>query len=279
MKNGFYVILVIFFLCITSVGSSYATPNAIEIKVPFNAEPNATYLCTEDGEMELLYIYVPKDISTRDTLLKSITNAQSKNYEEDSIFELVKEEARLLPTYSYEFDLVAYPGDEIIYDAKGEFLNIIRAASIKGNSILAETRASSISYGTVKKGTHYYPDSTKANKLVITDSSVTGTGYGTNFTYKSNGNSNLGQKNHTLVAGDCATNRNYDNAICGTIIGVRNFDNDIREDFEKWDIGSLTNAVIDIWWKGLPLLGINTNGWDESDYRNCRFSARYWYEF
>lgn len=279
MKKSFYVILVIFFLCITSVGLSYATPNTIELKVPFNAKPNATYLCTEDGEMELLYIYVPKDISTRDTLLKSITNAQSRNHEEDSIFELAKEDAKSLPIYNYEFDIAAYPGDEIIYDANGEFLNIIRAESTKDKSILSDNRVSSISYGTAKKGTHYYPNSTKANKLVITDSSVTGTGYGTNFTYKSNGNSDIGQRDHRLVKGDCATNKNYDNAICGTIIGVRNFDNDIREDFEKWDIGSLPNAVIDIWWKGLPLLGVDTNGWDESDYRNFRFSARYWYEF
>ncbi|KZE66701.1 hypothetical protein AV545_03505 [Paenibacillus jamilae] len=58
----------------------------------------------------------------------------------------------------------------------------------------------------------------------------------------------------------------------GTIIRVRNTDNDIVATFNKADNGSLPDAVIDIWKTGVEDLGLTWHSYTS-------FSARYSYNF
>lgn len=65
-----------------------------------------------------------------------------------------------------------------------------------------------------------------------------------------------GQANHKLVKGDCATQMKYDAIKNGTSVTVTV--GSYKHVFTKWDVGSLPNAVVDIWKTGITYLGGST---------------------
>lgn len=94
------------------------------------------------------------------------------------------------------------------------------------------------------------------NKIVITDSSVKGTGDFTVFTDK------IGDHDNTLKKGDCATKGKYDNPRSNQKINVTNMMNGESSSFTKNDHGTLPNAVIDIWKTGVEKLGVKSKNYD-----------------
>lgn len=86
------------------------------------------------------------------------------------------------------------------------------------------------------------------NKLYKTPyGNVIGTGRATTFS------DTIGQANHRLVKGDVATKQAYDNCPTGTVLQVRH--NGKFVNMKKWDVGSMPNAVLDIWKTGVEYWG------------------------
>ena len=85
-------------------------------------------------------------------------------------------------------------------------------------------------------------------QLQFTTTQVIGTGW---FTYYYN---SVGQENHKLVYGDCATKESYDNCLPNTIVVARNLNNGNTASFRKYDAGGLPEAVLDIWGTGITQL-------------------------
>ena len=89
------------------------------------------------------------------------------------------------------------------------------------------------------------------HQLKFTTTDVIGTGW---FTYYYN---SVGQEDHKLVYGDCATKLSYDNCKLGTTVVAKNLSNNKTASYKKYDAGGLPEAVLDIWGDGIKQL---TNG-------------------
>lgn len=64
----------------------------------------------------------------------------------------------------------------------------------------------------------------------------------------------IGQKDHKLVKGDVATSLKYDNCACNTevMVAMNKASGGVySKKMKKWDVGSLPNAIIDIWKTGV----------------------------
>lgn len=69
----------------------------------------------------------------------------------------------------------------------------------------------------------------------------------------------IGQADHTLVKGNVATKLAYDNCKVGTIVKVylpiNGSSSKKTVTMTKWDVGSMTNAIVDIWKTGVSYWG------------------------
>lgn len=152
---------------------------------------------------------------------------------------------------------------KVVYGTDGGINQIIMP---EGKASKAVTRAGILRVGTTAApGTYTW--GAHNNKLVITETQVTGTGRGTVF------KGLIGDHDNYLKAGDVATKGQYDNPNYNQVIGVRNLKNDIRKDMRKNDVGGLPDAIIDIYYWGDQYKNF---GEYYSDYLSFP-SMRYWY--
>lgn len=189
---------------------------------------------------------------------------------EEAIVAKILEEVKNLPSYDLGYSLPApQPGMVVVYGSDGLINHIYLngeeytgSGDIQLSAILPRgTRkpAGTYSYGNLGGG--------RKNVITISSNQVLGVGRGTVF------DDAIGDHDNYLQTGDCATKGEIDNPWYGTVIGVRNLDNDIRKDLYKNDVGGLPNAVIDIWRWDYQYFG---------EYYSSTLSfpnMRYWYPF
>lgn len=250
----------IFLLCsigtasaITSGETIPATmdPNTI-IEYDDNCEAQVTVTVSTASATTSVYVQEPEDTSGRE--------------EEDAKIAAIMEAAKDLPVYTEEYVLpIAESGMRVVYGSDGQINHIYNAGGVEISATAAYT---ALTLGT-RKAAGTYTWGTSSNKLVITSTQVTGTGRGTVF------DDTIGESDNNLQSGDCALRGDYDNPYHGTVIDVRNLDNDIYKQLYKRDNGALPNAVIDIWkWSS------SYQYFGEYYSSTLSFSSmRYWYSF
>lgn len=184
--------------------------------------------------------------------------------EEEAMVAQMKEDAKDLPVYNLGSDLPdPAPGMVVTYGSDGMINHIY-----PDNTDTVQTRAI-LPQGTRKPPGTYTYGAANNTITIQTYNQVLGEGRGTVF------DDVIGDHDNYLTYGDCATKGSIDNPKWGTTIGIRNLEKDIRKDLTKNDVGSLPNAVIDIWqWS--PIYQY----FGEYYSPNLSFkSMRYWYKF
>jgi len=110
--------------------------------------------------------------------------------------------------------------------------------------------------------------------ITITSGAVTGEGRFTVYRAGVGGSGTIGSSGKTLAAGDVATKRQIDNPKHNTAISGRALDTNVVKTVFKNDIGSLPDAVLDVYSWGF---GNSMFGHIYSD--TLSFPARYYYQF
>lgn len=226
--------------------------------VPMKAKPNAV-LEYKNGEFAVIQEEVPgnqeehamfSETSTPDWPEEILQKMKHSDIVTD-------EELNNLPHHS-EVQMLwpkAEEGMIIHYNFEGD----IQSIYLNGSKVLASNWAK----GPAEKGT-YGPWGNHKNKIVATDKQVEGTGRITNFFDK------IGNHDNELKKFDVATKGIYDNPKSDTVINVRNFNNDLTVSCYKNDIGSLPDAVLDVFRTTLEEFG-------EKEDKNTSFPGRYHY--
>jgi hypothetical protein len=169
-----------------------------------------------------------------------------------------------------EDPIVAVTGMKISYADDGYILRISNKNNAQKSYINDLARAAAVcpsckktylSAGTTSPvGTYTWGDS--SNKLVVTSTTVKGTGRFTNFTDKK------GSHDNDLKKGDVATRYHVDNPKDGTTISCKA--NGYTVNMSKEDVGCLPDAVLDIWKTGMDSFG---KTWTSSlSYSNAEYS-------
>lgn len=93
----------------------------------------------------------------------------------------------------------------------------------------------------------------------MADGSRKGTGRATIYGDKYGQYDPKNREDHKLVKGDVATKMTVDDCVCGTTVKVRMTKKDSKSKLtvkmKKWDVGSMPNAIIDIWKYGIENWG------------------------
>ena len=179
-----------------------------------------------------------------------------------------REDIALIGFESHDEEMLASPNSKVEYDAHGFIQNIYYLVpgttdeyqlsspvqARKGSGVMAA--GTSYTYGSY---TNYDTGKTQSCKLTRSKdgSTMTGTGRITYFTgeYGEAGT-------HKLVAYDCATKMNYDDVKGGTEVTAKNTYANKSKTYKKYDVGSLPNAILDIWSSSSvnPIKDITTSG-------------------
>ena len=145
--------------------------------------------------------------------------------------------------------IVRYADDGQILTVNYPDINNSRAASKCGNCGNYFTTGSPDEGENFMWGGKY----DNANILYVASSKVYGYGRFTNFTDKT------GQANHTMKKGDVATRGHVDNPKPGSYITctapAKGSGKKLTFTMQKWDIGCMPNAVLDIWYTGVEKWG------------------------
>lgn len=200
---------------------------AKEVSIPNEMQPETVIEYISDTE----YIVLQGGESNHD---KKITNSDFPETGEYVIEKLPRPVKGMKVTYAtdgYILDIIAPDNGEVIYEE--EFISSLEETP---SPHMAEAFKLYATWGS-------YP-----NKLYKTPyGNVLGTGRATTFS------DTIGQANHKLVKGDVATKQAYDNCPTGTVLQVRH--NGKFVNMKKWDVGSMPNAVLDIWKTGVEYWG------------------------
>jgi len=152
-------------------------------------------------------------------------------------------------------EMLVTPNTKVEYDLHGFIQNIYYLVpGTTSQYQLSNPMASRVNSGIMDRGTYTYPityynyDTGKDQACELTRTAgspydkMTGTGRITFFTGE------YGEADTRLLrAGDCATKEKYDDVKGGTKIMVTNLNNGKSESYEKWDVGSMPKAILDIW--------------------------------
>ncbi len=168
----------------------------------------------------------------------------------------------------YSDEMLAEPNTKVVYDQHGFIQNVYKLVpgtkDVYQLSVPSKARVKSgiLKAGeSITYGQYYNYDTGKNQKCVLKCSAngkkITGTG---RITYYTGEYGEAGKRK--LVSGDCATKMNYDDVKGGTEITAENTYAKKSHTYQKYDVGSLPKAILDIWSssKTNPIKYITTNG-------------------
>lgn len=262
MKKNFIFTIASVFLMAFSTNMVFAA----ESDVPSLMQPNSVIIYDDECNPSVVsggYVASTKssienqipDFSIEDYMRKIPANATDEEQEaiekENQIIREALEDVKN-GTVVMQNDIEIIPGMKVIYDENGELLNIYyvddycpEGYTIHGNeghmvsnsnhknTPVAQSKDVSVTWGERYVNTLVYQSA---------DESILGTGRATYFTGKK------GNRDNTLEDGDVATKRAYDFSKKGDKpITIRNLDTDEAYTYYQADVGTLQDAVIDIW--------------------------------
>lgn len=253
----------------------YATNDKDSPSIPEEMKPSTIITYDED----LSY-----DIETVAPIKRNNINDSSKNkYEEivdkdgraaeDEFVSRILDEGKDLPHYEYETVLPKpFPGMKVIYGTDGGINHILNP---DGTEVMVTAKKSFPGVGERGSiGEHTY--GAHDNTITISKDHVYGEGRFTVFRAGVGGSNDEGRgsSGKILGTGDVATKWEFDNPYHNTEIEARATDTDIKKKVYKNDIGSLPDAVLDIYFWGW---NDEYFGYEYSD--SLSFPGRYYYEF
>lgn len=241
-------------------------------EIPALMEPNT--IVTYDENLNMTITHDPN--INRPVPASLGFEAEIPDYEgraaEDAMVAEIDEELEDYPTYYEEITLpTPQPGMTIIYGSDGG-INHIYYGEDNSNDVSMQSSRSLSEGETAAIGTYVY--GAHDNEIKITSTGVTGEGRFTVFRAGVGGSGDTGSSGKKLETGDVATKMTYDNPKSGTAMDARALDTDILKTVYKNDIGSLPDAVLDVYFWGweYPYFG-----YMYSD--TLSFSGRYHYNF
>lgn len=192
---------------------------------------------------------------------------------EDAYCAAIRESARDLPVIDLGWQLPApTPGMVVTYGSDGYLSHIypgdaaVTSASFNEGTTLAYP--SRLPAGTYTYGTN--------QRTTITSSTVLGEGRFTVYRAGVGGSSDpaIGSSGKLLGTGDVATKKSVDNAKHGTPLTARATDTNVLKTVLKNDIGTMPNAVVDVYFWGWTARYF---GYQYTD--TLSFPGRYFYSF
>jgi hypothetical protein len=240
-----------------------ANEDPIKNEIPTKMEPGAIITYNLNLEPTITSFVSKPDESSASP--QSIKDSQKLNNQEfvdkegraaeDAFFASAKESVKDLPVVDIGYSLLPtpVPGMKVMYGSDG-LINRIwveeGATTDNDSSTIQSTTSSTIPTTTVaypgRLSTGSYDYGTSQN-VTITTSSVTGQGRFTVFRNGVGGSGDTGSSGKVLATGDIATKRQIDNPTHNTAITARALDTDVVKTVYKNDIGSLPDAVMDIY--------------------------------
>ena len=200
--------------------------------------------------------------------------SQKEIDEEEAVYQSIKEAAKEYKVTVLDENLpTPKPGMVVIYGSDGQINRVYNPENeiTPFASVPNEGRAlpypSRLPDGVYTYGS--YP-----NKITIINNHVLGEGRFTVYRPGVGGTGKIGSSGKTLVAGDVATKMSVDNCKHNTALRAKNLENSVLKTVYKNDIGSLPNAVLDVFYWG-----------DNDIFFGCKYSdtlsfqGRYYYEY
>jgi hypothetical protein len=218
-------------------------------------------------------------ISVQDASVQSISAIKSTEVvdevgrvAEDAFCDAIRDSVKDLPVTNLGWQLPdPAPGMVVMYGSDGH-INHIYSKDTSSVSVTSTIPTTTVPYpGRLPAGVYTFGTN---QKVTINSSSVLGEGRFTVFRAGVGGSGTVGSSGKTLGTGDVATKRQIDNPRHNTAISARALDTNILKTVYKNDIGSLPDAVMDVYF------------WNWTDYYfgylysdTLSFSARYYYTF
>ncbi|WP_148207102.1 hypothetical protein [Heliomicrobium modesticaldum] len=160
---------------------------------------------------------------------------------------------------------------EVMYGYDG-FINRVYMKDTSSVSAAATIPTTTVPYpGRLPAGVYTYGTN---QTITITSSSVLGEGRFTVYRAGVGGSGTVGSSGKVLAAGDVATKRQVDNPRHNTALSARALDTNVVKTVYKNDIGSLPDAVLDVYFWGWNNYFF---GYLYSD--TLSFPGRYYYTF
>jgi hypothetical protein len=270
MKKKLGCLLLALTMSLSAATPCLATAESNEI--PAVMEPNT--IVTYD---ENLNMTITKDTNiNRPIPASSDYECEIPDYEgraaEDAMVAAIDEELKDYPTYYEDVVLpTPQPGMTVIYGSDGG-INHIYYGGENSNDVSMRARQNLAEGTTAAIGTYTY--GSHNNKIKITSTGVTGEGRFTVFRAGVGGSGEYGSSGKKLGTGDVATKITYDNPKSGTAMDARALDTDILKTVYKNDVGSLPDAVLDVYYWGTeyPYFGYMYTD-------TLSFTGRYHYNF
>ena len=237
---------------------------AAESKVPSLMQPNSIIIYDDDRNPSVVsggYVTTTKssaenrilNFNIDDYMRKIPTDATEEEREsieeENHVIRKALEDVKN-GTQIIQNDIEIIPGMKVIYDENGELFNIYyvddfcpEGYTLHGNAGHMESDHKGASDKQARATTVTWGDD-YVNTLVYQpkDNSILGTGRATYYDGLN------GNRDNPLKDGDVATQMDYDYSRTGDQpVAIRNLDTDEAFTYYQADVGSLPDAVIDIW--------------------------------
>lgn len=217
---------------------------------PSMAVPGSKIICETDGSLKY-QPYVSHNNTTTFSDERMTNNELVPLTEEEKLVAAVEIAAKQYPTYYFDEPQIPEiePGMVASYDGMG-YLNKI--VDVNGDIVPMTSTCTDIAHSenyatnSVARANYYNQlgtfvwGPTDDNTLTRTEEHVLATGWVTWF------DDEIGDHDNILTEDDCATAMSYDRPPSNTAIHVRNLENNIDAYVYKNDVGSLSNAVLDI---------------------------------
>lgn len=164
-------------------------------------------------------------------------------------------------------NMIVVPNTKVEYDLHGFLTNIYYLVpGTQSEYQLSNPIRTRVRSGIMDDGTSYVYPATYKNfdtgkrehcSLERNGGYITGKGRITFFTGEAGA-----AGTHIFEAGDCATKEYYADVKDGTKVTAKNIINGKSHDYYKYDVGSMPNAILDIWSDDTvnPITEISTNG-------------------
>ncbi|PKM50524.1 MAG: hypothetical protein CVV02_11335 [Firmicutes bacterium HGW-Firmicutes-7] len=277
IKKISFVIVCLISLVLTLPSFAYAKQSEKDKKdeIPIVMEPGAVITYDENNDPVISIYLEPNesnilgDSNSLNSTQKDIVDKEGRKAEDD-FCNAIRTEAAKLPQVKLGWDLPEpQPGMVVIYGSDGRINHIYSQEMV---SVKASVPSTTVKYpGRLSAGEYTFGTN---QKVTITSNTVLGEGRFTVFRAGVGGSGTVGSSGKTLCTSDIATKRQIDNPKHNTAITARAIDTDVVKTVYKNDIGSLPDAVMDVYFWDW------TNeyfGYMYSD--TLSFSGRYYYTF